>query len=238
VSTYNPTIEYQKEQIIKDGLTNTTHTVVGTYIGNDPSNPNPTGNGRGWARWLKGYEEGHIGNQLDILYSNITSNKDMAFGINAGTNTTWIPEHSGIGTVYQVEPPTIILDGQDFDINSLGDNVSVEFTDFKYIQNCVIRFPDVTGDIAELKFIHQFSKDGVLHYSGSLKALKDITIYGYPAMLPLNQSLIKEAVTSLGASKISDSSNNEYYFEKGTYISAAGVSEDYPDFIAAVTVEY
>src|SRR5690606_3501509 len=50
LSTYKPSGQEGKyDQVLKEGLENKNHTILATYKGNDPTNPSPVGNGRGWV---------------------------------------------------------------------------------------------------------------------------------------------------------------------------------------------
>lgn len=253
VSVYSATTVV-KNQIIAKGLSNTTHTVVGTFIGADPDNP-PSGTARGWIRddqtspvsndrytMIGGVPYNGVyntpTNKMLLAYA---SNKGWAFNITCEGKTNWFPEHNGVGTAFDLAPKKIILDGKELNFEDMEVEKVYRGENFQLVQKVACRFPDVVGDIAELEVTYGVSRSGVVPMGGYLKALKPFVINnGYVGMLPLEQTVIDEFVSGIGTHVINagDSSNLNLPNDKDQTFSFAGVDSVNKDYIAAVSIDF
>lgn len=243
------------ETVLKTGLANTSHTIVGTFKGADPAHPATLADGvtpttaRGWI-WSKptdplhttfrGYRTG-----VNNLYTHLLvdhSNKEIVFNINYAGVNTWIPEHDGVAVAFNKSAPIFLMDDAPININTIPLNQWVEGKKFKLIQNNFIRTPlSGSTNLLEWNVTHAVGTDGVLSYNGFAKALAALRInLHYPLMLPVEYAQLNEVVTSIGNSKVSANDGTDYYFPEETdeVTSVCFVSSAKPNLIAAGTITY
>lgn len=243
------------DTVLKTGLTNTTHTIVGTFKGADPLHPATLADGvtpttaRGWI-WskptdplhttFKGYLAGANMSYTDLLVDH--SNKEIVFNIGYAGVNTWIPEHDGIPVTFNKVVPKFLMDDVTIDINSIPLNQWVEGKKFKLIQNNYIRTPESGAtNLLEWNITHAIGTDGVLNYNGFAKALAVLRInLHYPLMLPVEYPQVNEVITSIGNSKVSANDGIDYYFPEETdeTLSVCFVSSAKPNLIVAGTIVY
>lgn len=245
ISTFSATGIAKKKDIIKSGLDeNATHTVVGTFKGDDPENTPSTGVGtaRGWvysdvADVVTGSVNGYaIGNQNDYSLIDSLSNKEMAYLIN---NTDWIPEHNGVAVVSNINEPEFLLDGVSIDIATLDTSTFLSCNEMKLVQHFYGNPTGFTGNVIEFIVTHKINMNGVCEISGQLKVLQDLQITGYPAMLPLNPTL-NEFVIDTFESHVCSNDETYHYFTSGSdkVMSGIGVSSVNQDYAASIAVKY
>jgi hypothetical protein len=241
--------------VIKTGLDrNVSHTVVATFKGDDPAHVPTSGAGtaRGYANITN--DAFYTGNSLTPIKGFVTayipdgaldgtwlldqsSNKEFAFYVRQGAFANWIPDH-GVGVAFKIEEPKYILDGTEITFSSMVESEIKDCSDFRLVQRLYIVANSV--NIAELRIVHHIDKSGVLSVTGNIKALVDMTLENmYPMMLPSKQGVLNEIITGISNSKVSANDGSEHFFteELDRTKSMALLSSNYPDYIAAGTVE-
>jgi hypothetical protein len=252
ISTFSPTNVAYQEQIIKSGLSDTEHTIVGTYKGADPNNP-PAGTAQGWVyyntdpvawknRWtFLGYKN-EVVNQFTngTMQLGFASNKEFAFHCVKNGYTRWFPEHEGIGTALKIAEPQYILDNQPLNLNNMAQGVFSEGKKFDLIQKLYFKMPEVAENLGELTIIHTIKDDGVVYLTSKFKFLQDFKINsGYVFMLPLVAATVREVMTAIGNSKISADEPNHYFAEEQDRVySFAGIDSRNPNLITAMSIDY
>lgn len=215
ISVYSPTTISQDQQLVVSGLVETTHNVVATYQGADPSNPPSSGGvGRGWITYDsngtgvstidtistiqsplndKGAELSYSSSVTKVMGSGTV----LDFAIKAKPSGSlvdpkWVPYHSSatVGNSQRNITLEIYKDGvlMDNNIGTLNDGVPFETLTFK--QNYTAYNGDDPGStpLWEGYFTHHF-ESGVLTTSHSIKILTDVFVEsGYLAGMFAAQS--------------------------------------------------
>lgn len=248
VSTYSAVGNVILSLTLAEGLEDKLHTIVGTFIGDDPANLPSTGAGtaRGWAYVdITSTNRGTFSSTKKIENTESKrllidgSNKEFAFSIDYDGVTNWFPEHSGIGTAFKIEDIQYILDGKTLDYSKLKDVSFVEFKSNLVVKqhlNCT--FSGV--NIAEVWIDHYFNQDGSIKWTGKMKVLRPFRmVYGYPVMLPLANETFTEIITGIYNTKISDFSGDVFNFdeEKDFVHSCVSVDATNKDYIVACKIE-
>ena len=212
VSTYRSVASAYTETVFS-GLSNTAHTIVGTFIGDDPLNPpsGGTGTSRGWvwvsnsgASTLYTYRtyKAEMVNSRDIELLEGFSNKEFAVSMRpAGTSGAYhfVPMHSSVGTAFSASPLRIVLDGSEVDPFSYTTGFFTQCNSLQVAQSVYGRHPDYPADdLVEINTTVSINKNGVATINGSMTVLEDIDIdAGYFIMCPVDTAATTVALTSL-----------------------------------------
>lgn len=239
------------ETVIFTGLANTSHTVVGTFKGDDPLHVPSGGAGtsRGWV-WCKTTDPLHKTMRGYIANGNITytqllaeySNKEIVFNLKYANVNQWIPEHDAKPVVFNKVSPMFLMDDVEINVGTLALYEWVVGTNFKLIQNNYIRTPESGAtNLAEWSITHSIGIDGVVNYAGFAKALQNIRLnIIYALMLPVIYSNVNETLTSIGNSKVSTNDGIDYYYpnENDQLLSGCFINSSKPNYIAAGSIVY
>lgn len=240
ISTYNATSGVT-ELLIIDGLDpNVSHEIVGTFMGDDPSNPPSSTPSRGYIRLdagngtLIGYDK--IATPTKMVLAD-GSNKEMAFTIIKDGSFEWLPDH-GTGTAFNVQNPKFIIDGLEKNVSSIAINEVIEISTFELKQNFNGFLPSLETNLCEVVTSHKIKKEGVIVFTGKLKALTQMEISGYPLMLPAFNNFANEFVTGILNRKTNTQSEQYDYFteEKDKVYSGAIVSPTNKEIVGAGTL--
>lgn len=233
--------------VVADGLDFGLHTVVGTFKGSDPDHAPNGGVPRGWVHYSTADpDDGSIigqtgGSNVETkILLDTSSNKEIAINCKYNNITNWIPDH-GVGVVFNTSTPKFLIDGREIDVSVLTINEWIVCSSVQLIQNNYIEFPNFSGThIAEWLVTHSIGIDGIVSYSGRLKALQSANLQIiYPLMIPQTQTGLNETLTSIGNSKVSAGDDTDYYYpESDQLLSGCFISSSLPNYIAAGTVVY
>ena len=252
ISTFSDSFTVYAEQVIKSGLTDTEHTVVGTFKGADPNNP-PTGSAQGWVyynvdpvnwknRWtFLGYRKEVVNSFSNgIMQLGYASNKEYAFQFTKNGYTHWFPEHNSIGTAFKKEEPQFLLDDTPIDFTTIVQGAFYEGKKFELIQKLYFKMPEIAENLGELYITHTIKDDGVVSVTCKFKFLQDMTVTtGYVFMLPIVAATINEMLSGIGNSKVSVDEPNYYFAEEQDKVfSFAGIDSRNPNLITAMTIDY
>ena len=211
--------------IIKSGLTLGSHTVVGTFKGDDPLHAPDGGVSRGWVHYepassTNGSVIGQVSdsNALTKIILDQTSNKEIAINMGYSGTNKWLPEHDTDPVAYNIDEPIFLLDDLEVDVTELTNNEFIEISNFKLIQYNKINYSEYVGvDLARFKTTHLIGIDGIVEYSGEIEALETVTYnIVYPLMLPVPEAGLNSALTSIGNYKVSADDSTDYYFDDET----------------------
>lgn len=249
VSTWKSTATSTNNVTLKSGLAFGTHTVVGTFKGDDPANAPSSGAGtsRGWiyVDGLNGYltfrtYKTQLTNSRDKdLFINF-SNKEFALKMrkaNFGT-AQFVPMHSNIGTAFNAEQRRILANGSSVDPASLIIGEFIECDDFKLVQKVYARNPDsLDENLATIATTVSINKKGTAEINGKMQVLSTIQVEeGYFLMAPVSKLSINRLATSINnyydATK-TDGSRTYLSPEKDRATSYAFTSSSSKDFIIA-----
>lgn len=211
VSTYRSVASAYTETVFS-GLTNTAHTIVGTFIGDDPLNPpsGGTGTSRGWVwysngtntlKTLRAYAVTMV-NSRDIELLEGFSNKEFAVSIRPAGATEahqFVPMHSGIGTAFEKTPKRIVLDGTEIDPFSFTTGFFQPCNSLVVSQSVYGRHSEYpSNNLIEVNTTVSINKKGIASISGTVEVLADIDINaGYFMMCPTDAAATTKATTSL-----------------------------------------
>ncbi|MBW8383945.1 MAG: phage baseplate upper protein [Youngiibacter sp.] len=193
------------------------HTVVGTYIGDDPEHAPSSNPSRGYITVNTGLATGTVtGYEKSATIINTIlgagSNKEFAFAVSKNAQSNWIPEHDGVGSAFDVTPARFYIDGEYTDVGSMPLNTPIDITTFELRQNVLGQVVGV-GDVLDIESIHRIDKSGLLTFNGKAKALTDVSVTAYPLMLPALAADAKEFITGIMGSKVSLSDESYTYFD-------------------------
>ena len=206
VSTYKSTAGTDDVKLFEN-LTDTTHTLEGVFIGDDPVNAPSGGTSRAWLSYstsvetTKTFFSRYINfNMLrDNNLNTAMSNKDFALRIRpSGSQGEYhfIPEHNAVGTAFKIEDTKILLDDKPIDIMNLPLSIAYGGENFKIIQSVYGRYPS-GENLVRIDNIHTISLDGSVRLMGKVEVLKDIEIQdGYFLMLPVSTDVASRLKTS------------------------------------------
>jgi hypothetical protein len=255
LSVYSDVTNSSVTQLVKTGLTYGSHTIVGTFMGDDPSHVPSGGAGtsRGWVKmntdpinkpldWsIFGYKKEVVDSySTGKLLLGYASNKEFAFSITKNAITQWFPEHNSIGTAFKVEEPKFLLDNVLLDFSSMPAGTFYSGNSFQLIQHVYCQIPGISGNIAELKITTKIDLNGVVSIAANMKILQDCTISGYGTMLPLQYDQINELYTGIGNYYANPGDDSTLYLpeEQDRVYSFCGVDTRNPNSIIAMTVDY
>ena len=257
ISTYSDTTVV-RNTIIATGLSNSLHTVVGTFMGADP-NHTPTATARGWIRddqtnhissdrytMVGGLpSNGAYSSTVNKMLLGYGSNKEFAFNMTKDGETHWFPEHNNQGTAFKLSEPKLTVDNRDInfenmEIGRIYDGVSMQFS-----QEIECIFPNITEPLAKMLISYVVGIDGVMSISGKMTFEQDVLVNnGYSLMLPLawttNYYVLDELVTSIGtvSRNKSDNSIQQFIVESDQTYSFAAMGDENKDYIAAMSIDY
>lgn len=184
---------------IASGLNpNVSHTVVGTFLGNDPGYA-PVGTARGWIRVIDTASPtvgGYVGSGVatTLVLGNV-SNKEMAFDMRSTTvpaQRNWHPEHNAVGSMTAQTPAVFYVDGVAVNVGAMAVGASVPITkSFELDQYCRGRLAAITTpatgavDVMDYRTRHVIGLDGVIGFNGRAVCLSAVEmVTGFPMMLP------------------------------------------------------
>ena len=257
VSTYSDTTVV-KNTIIATGLSNSLHTVVGTFMGADP-NHTPTSTARGWIR---DDQTNHVstdrytmvgGLPFNGIYSSAVnkmllgygSNKEFAFNMTKNSEKHWFPEHNSQGTAFKSSEPVLIVDNQEFDFSNMEYDRLYSGVSLSFTQEVQCIFPSITNPLANMLISYEVGIDGVLSISGKMTFEQDVLVNnGYSLMMPLawttNNYVLDEIVTGIGtvSKNKNNNSNEQFVTESDSTYSFASIGGANKDYIAAMSIDY
>ena len=247
VSCYNPTTE-PKNVVIAENLDNIEHTIVGTFVGDDPLNPPSSSPSRGYLRLIDTAESGTLTGHKKVVKNLTTntllataSNKEFAFTASKNGTHNWIPEHDAKGSAFNITPPEFYLDGNLVDANgmTIGSNSAIVVEqEFELKQHFYGRVVG-QGDVMKIWTSHKIDKDGKLTFQGRLEAVESFNMMAaYPMMLPAQNEFMDEFVSGIFNSKVNSGSENYDYFdtERDMVTSGAIISSVNKNLISAGTL--
>lgn len=250
-STYSSTAGQSGYVTLFEGLSEGKHTIVGTFLGDDPNNPPSGGAGtsRGWinygstdaSRTYRTYKTQLTNNKVqELLFAG--SNKEFAFRIkksNSSHSSQFVPMHSGIGTAFQKSEPHFIVDDTILDYQNLPIGEFFECNTFSLVQSVYGRNPESADEnLMEINTNVSINKSGNVEITGKMKPLTEIYVEnGYGIMFPVRKDITTKAISSKGneyPTIKTDYSSTFMVEEADTTTSFAFVSEENPDFIASI----
>jgi hypothetical protein len=229
---------------IAEGLDpSVTHTVVGTFTGDDPVNPPSSSPSRAYLRRADGggtllnYTQDAAPTTMVLADA---SNKEFAFTVTQDGVTNWIPDHNSVGTAWNIDPAEFVVDGVAVDVAGMSIGAAVPITDSFELRQHFYGRPNPAGVNAfEFNTTHHIDTKGLLEFSGQWTALADSTINtGYPLMLPAMEPTTNRFVTGIGSEQTNAKNEATTYFpaERDAVYSGAVVSPTNRNLIAAGTL--
>ena len=246
VSCYSPTT-VEKNVVIADGLTNVTHTVVGTFLGDDPNNPPSSSPSRGAIRGIDKPEQGtltgyagSVSNTTENTLLATASNKEFAFTVTKNGFQNWVPEHDAKGSAFQITPPEFYIDGQKIDIENMpvgstsAKTIGYEFEIKQHLYGHAVGF----GPVMKIWTSHKIGLDGKLTFDGKIEAIDTFEAVGYPMMLPAQNEFMNEFVSGIYNTKTNNGNEQYSYFtqENDAVNSGAIISNTNKNLIVAGTL--
>lgn len=224
------------------------HTVVGTFLGNDPSYA-PVGTARGWVRVIDSASPtigGYIGSGVattQVLA--VTSNKELALDLRSLTDPAhrnWNPEHNAVAGAMVAQTATkFYVDGDLVNVAGMAVNDSVVMGDsFEIVQHHRGKLVTPGTEVLEYRTRHRLTVDGVLTFDGSAVCLAGVEVVtGFPMMLPGHApSGTNEFVSGLLNRHTSPGDESTTFFatEADSVYSGAVVGATVPNVIGAGTL--
>lgn len=217
VSVYSGTIQNGVETLLASGLSDTTHTVVGTFQGDDPNNP-PSGTARGWFIYdnastgasgnstfrAEGSDYYIVGSDaVDVI--SVASIPD--FAINAtrtgsGVTADWVPEHAAVGACRDITK-ALFVDGVSVSTNPASLASPIWFTDSAVFTQTYTAYStnDIAGNFPMWDGVitHEYTRNGltVRHRLSFIYGDVDVGS-GYLSMLPSETDKANVLVTNKG----------------------------------------
>lgn len=221
---------------------NVTHTIVGTFLGNDPDHAPSSSPSRGYIYagspgTLAGYVD--VGASTYIIMSG-GSNKEFAFFVSKNGVENWIPEHNAIGSAFASSPAEVYLDNVLVDTTALENGYYVLIDSFEIKQFLTGQIASTETDVLQIKTSHKIDEKGVLSFSGSFSAIESVSITGYPLMIPTDANYADEFVTGIMNNVVNAGDDSYTYFAEETdrVYSVATLSSTNRGVIGAVTLSY
>lgn len=215
ISTYSTTPLAPQKVILFDNLAFEEHTIVGTFKGDDPNNVPSGGAGtsRGWVwfgtpndpnnKTFENFQPDFINTRETDLAQGF-SNKEYALQVRLQGDTNdyeYLPMHAATGTVFNVNPTNIQVDGQSIDIMDSLYDVYQECSSITVTQDCVGRNTNTVQDLMKIDTLHRFNSNAKVTFTGSFNSLEDLEInIGYGGMLPVHNQNFDKLITSLTTS--------------------------------------
>jgi hypothetical protein len=221
---------------------NVTHTIVGTFLGDDPDHAPSASPSRGYVyAGAPGTLAGYVSIGVNsYIISEGFSNKEFAYSVSRGGNTNWIPEHNAIGSAFAITPMEIYLDNVLVDTTLLADGHYIPIDSFELKQSLYGRMAVTSVNVLQIETSHKIGSDGVLSFTGTLEALEAITITGYSLMLPADTNYANTFVTGILNELVNTGDNTYAYFteEADRVYSGAVISATNLNIIGATTLAY
>lgn len=239
-STYG-TSGATKTTMLFEFLPDGEHTIVGTFMGDDPLNPPSSGAGtsRGWVyspAWELFVTKYSFIKEIEVF--KMTSNKEFALAVTpVGASTAqWIPEHNNIGTAFAIEQK-VYFDNK-LQTDWTPQNNYYQFNSVQVVQRMYGKHPDNVNNLIEFITIHTFNADGVFTKT-KINVLENVLINnGYAMMAPINFAFTDKMVTGL---------DNDYAIAKSDYSTTDLLEGDkaisflfignstYPNYVGAIS---
>ena len=227
------------ENLIKEGMEDTEHTLVLEFIGQDENYPIDTP--RGWIKkdsnpveYYNRYTFSYFTTQTNVtsvtknaLYD---SNKEFAFDVIYNDTREWIPEHNNTGTLKLSDEgnQSLFIDGVEHSINNQLEEKT--FTEVKILQN-LFGINSSSGEkICQLICVSTITSQGV-KFNTKVIWLKEVTIRsGYVNMFTISPEFADTLITSYDTKHRLDIYDNSYVnlTEKAPY-SFAATSDKFTD---------
>ena len=251
LSTYSEVAGQSGYVTLFEGLTEGSHVIEGTFLGDDPNNPPSSGTGtsRGWinigstdtSRTYRTYKTRLTNNRIQELLVPF-SNKEFAFRTrkaNTSHSSQFVPMHSGIGTAFKKVEPQFIADDNIIDYQNLPLGEFIECNTFSLVQSVYGRNPESADEnLMEINTNVSINKSGNVEITGKMQPLTEIDVEnGYGIMFPVKKDITTKAISSKGneyPTIKTDYSSTFMSSESDTTTSFAFVSEENPDFIASI----
>ena len=227
------------ENLIKEDMKDTEHTLVLEFIGQDENYPIDTP--RGWIK--KDSDPVEYYNKYTFSYftsqTNVTSvtknaiydsNKEFAFDVIYNDTREWIPEHNNTGTLKLSDEgnQSLFIDGVEHSINNQLEEKT--FTEVKILQN-LFGINSSSGEkICQLICVSTITSQGV-KFNTKVIWLKEVTIRsGYVNMFTISPEFADTLITSYDTKHRLDIYDNSYVnlTEKAPY-SFAATSDKFTD---------
>ena len=207
------------ENLIKDGMEDTEHTLVLEFIGQDENYPIDTP--RGWIKkdsnpveYYNKYTFSYFTSQTNV--TSVTknaiydSNKEFAFDVIYNDTREWIPEHNNTGTLKLSDEgnQSLFIDGVEHSINNQLEEKT--FTEVKILQN-LFGINSSSGEkICQLICVSTITSQGV-KFNTKVIWLKEVTIRsGYVNMFTISPEIADTLVTSYDTKHRLDIYDNSY----------------------------
>ena len=227
------------ENLIKNGMEDTEHTLVLEFIGQDENYPTATP--RGWIKLDITSSDIYNTHTFSYLTSqaNVTSvtknalydsNKEFAFDVIYNDTREWIPEHNSTGTLKLSDEgnQSLFIDGIEHSINNPLEEKT--FTEVKILQN-LFGINSSSGEkVCQLICVSTITSQGV-KFNTKVIWLKEVTIRsGYVNMFTISPEFADTLVTSYDTKHRLDIYDNSYVdlTEKAPY-SFATTSSKFTD---------
>ena len=227
------------ENLIKEDMKDTEHTLVLEFIGQDENYP--IDKPRGWIRkdsdpveYYNRYTFSYFTSQANVtsvtknaLYD---SNKEFAFDVVYNDTREWIPEHNNTGTLKLSDEgnQSLFIDGVEYSINNPLEEKT--FTEVKILQN-LFGINSSSGEkVCQLICVSTITSQGV-KFNTKVIWLKEVTIRsGYVNMFTISPEFADTLVTSYDTKHRLDIYDNSYVdlTEKAPY-SFATTSSKFTD---------
>ena len=242
ISCYNASTLTKLFTLATDLALGVEHTVVFTFMGDDPNNAPSSSPSRGYMSRTDDPDGGMItlrtiDASMDKVILASSSNKEFAFSCIKNGFNNWIPEHDGVGSTFAEFPTKITLDNKVYGLDDLVIN-EIHTIDYFELNQKMLGKVVSSVDVVRLNSRHLIGKDNGLSYNGNFKALTSFSITGYPMMLPSDETNLKDFFTGIYNEKQSTGDGSFYYFEeeKDNVLSGAVVSSTNPNLIGAITM--
>ena len=227
------------ENLIKEDMKDTEHTLVLEFIGQDEKYP--LDKPRGWIKtdsnpvdYYDKYTFSYFTSQANdtsvtknAIYD---SNKEFAFDIIHNDTREWIPEHNNTGTLKLSDEgnQSLFIDGVEYSINNPLEEKT--FTEVKILQNLFGVNSSSGEKVCQLICVSTITSQGV-KFNTKVIWLKEVTIRsGYVNMFTVSPEFADTLITSYDTKHRLDIYDNSYVdlTEKAPY-SFAATSDKFTD---------
>ena len=238
-------------------LTDTTHTIVGVFKGDDPLHVPSGGAGtaRGWV-WFHGgaLNDKYTFHGYRDTVSQFTlsrdkelvvgfSNKELALQmkpLDIAITPAYTPMHADIGTTYNRVPREIYADGVllPTDLTIYPSYQVYPCKEISFVQKMRAKIPNYANDLVNFDVVHTFRGNGNVEVNGRLTVLEPIDVIElFTFMLPVSKASVDRLVSAknnyypctLTGGEITDLTQTE----GDTTASFAFTSSVDPDYIIA-----
>ena len=207
------------ENLIKDGMEDTEHTLVLEFIGQDENYPTATP--RGWIKLDSTLSDNYNTHTFSYFTSQASvtsvsrnalydSNKEFAFDVIYNDTREWIPEHNNTGTLKLSDEgnQSLFIDGVEYSINNPLEKKT--FTEVKILQN-LFGINSSSGEkVCQLICVSTITSQGV-KFNTKVIWLKEVTIRsGYVNMFTISPEFADTLITSYDTKHRLDIYDNSY----------------------------